>query len=50
MKLTFRWEMFNSMNHANFSNPNAVIGSSQAGTISNTLAARSQQVALKLTF
>jgi len=50
MKLTFRWEMFNTLNHANFSNPNAVIGTAPAGTISSTLPARSMQGALKLVF
>jgi hypothetical protein len=49
-KLSFRWEMFNSFNRANFSNPNASIGGSSAGVISNTLAARVMQVAMKLTF
>jgi hypothetical protein len=48
--LTFRWEAFNSFNRANFSNPNAVIGSSAAGTISSTNPSRSMQVALKLNF
>jgi hypothetical protein len=49
-KLSFRWELFNSMNRANFTNPNAQIGGSSAGVISNTLAARIMQAALKLTF
>jgi hypothetical protein len=50
MKLTFRWEMFNAFNHANFNNPNAVIGTAPAGTISSTLPARSMQFALKFVF
>jgi hypothetical protein len=50
MKLTLRWEMFNAFNRANFNNPNAVIGSPAAGTISATYPSRSMQVALKLTF
>ena len=50
MKLTFRWEMFNAFNRANFNNPDATIGASTAGTISNTLPARSMQFALKLLF
>jgi hypothetical protein len=50
MRLTFRWEMFNTLNHTNFNNPNAVIGTAPAGTISSSLPARSQQVALKLVF
>jgi hypothetical protein len=49
-KLTYRWEMFNALNRANFQNPNASIGSSAAGTISSTYAARSMQMSLKLTF
>jgi hypothetical protein len=49
-RLTYRWEMFNSLNRANFQNPNASIGSSAAGTISSTYAARSMQMSLKLTF
>jgi hypothetical protein len=49
-KLSFRWEMFNAFNRANFSNPDATIGAATAGTISSTLGARSQQVALKLNF
>jgi hypothetical protein len=48
--LTFRWEMFNAFNHANFSTPNASIGSPSAGVISGTGAARSMQAALKLSF
>jgi hypothetical protein len=50
MKLTFRWEMFNTFNHTNFNNPNAVIGTSSAGTICSTLPARSMQFALKFVF
>jgi hypothetical protein len=42
--------MFNAFNRANFSNPDATIGAATAGTISSTLGARSQQVALKLNF
>ena len=50
VRLTFRWEMFNAFNHANFSNPNASIGASTAGQISATQPARSMQLALKATF
>ena len=50
VRLTFRWEMFNSFNHVNFSNPNAQIGSSSAGQISSTQPARSMQFALKALF
>jgi len=49
-RLSFRWEMFNTFNRANFSNPNAQIGGSSAGVISSTLAARIMQGALKLSF
>ncbi|MBI4904356.1 MAG: TonB-dependent receptor [Acidobacteria bacterium] len=49
-KLTFRWEMFNAFNRANFGNPNAAIGNAQAGQISGTAPARIQQAALKLVF
>ena len=49
-KLTFRWEMFNAFNRANFGTPNAAIGNVQAGQISGTAPARIQQAALKLVF
>jgi hypothetical protein len=49
-KLTYRWEMFNSFNRANFSLPAASIGNATAGTISGTSPARVMQMALKLTF
>ena len=49
-KLTFRWEMFNAFNRANFGTPNASIGNAQAGQISGTAPARIQQAALKLAF
>lgn len=49
-KLTFRWEMFNALNRANFGTPNAAIGTAQAGQISSTAPARIQQAALKLVF
>jgi hypothetical protein len=49
-RLTYRWEMFNAFNRANFANPDATIGAATAGTISSTLPARSMQMALKLTF
>ena len=50
MRLTYRWEMFNAFNRANFSAPNASIGNSTAGQISGTRAARVMQMALKLSF
>jgi Carboxypeptidase regulatory-like domain len=49
-KLTYRWEMFNAFNRANFSLPAASIGNATAGTISGTSPARIMQMALKLNF
>ena len=49
-RLTFRWEMFNAFNRANFQNPNATIGSSAAGSVSGTYPSRSMQMGLKLVF
>ena len=49
-RLTYRWEMFNAFNRANFNNPNASTGSNNAGLISGTRSARIMQMALKLTF
>jgi hypothetical protein len=48
--LSYRWEMFNTLNHPNFNDPNAAIGNAQAGQISATAPARIMQMALKLTF
>jgi hypothetical protein len=48
--LDLRGEFFNTLNRANFSNPNATIGTAQAGVISSTLPARVIQVAVKLSF
>ena len=50
MKATFRWEMFNAFNRANFNNPDATIGAATAGTISSTYPARSMQMSLKFVF
>jgi hypothetical protein len=49
-RLSFRWEMFNAFNRANFGLPNAAIGNATAGQISSTAAARIMQLALKLSF
>jgi hypothetical protein len=49
-RLTFRWEMFNALNRANFATPNAAIGNVVAGQISGTAPARIMQMALKLSF
>jgi hypothetical protein len=48
--MSFRWEMFNAFNRANFGLPNAVIGNPVAGQISSTAPARIMQLALKLNF
>jgi hypothetical protein len=50
LRLNLRGEAFNSFNRANFSNPSASVGSSSAGQISATGAARVLQVAVKLDF
>lgn len=49
-RLSFRWEMFNALNRANFAIPAAAIGNPQAGQIAGTAAARIMQMALKLNF
>jgi hypothetical protein len=46
----FRFEAFNAFNRANFNNPNATIGTAQAGIISGTGPARIMQAALKVIF
>jgi hypothetical protein len=49
--LQFRAEIFNIFNHVQFDNPNTVIGSSQAGVISDQVnSPRDIQLALKLLF
>jgi hypothetical protein len=50
LTLSYRCEMFNAFNHANFNVPNASIGSASAGQISGTAAARVFQMALKVIF
>jgi hypothetical protein len=63
IQATFRWEMFNAFNHANFVNPDqnvagaapnsasgAQIGSATAGQISASYPARSMQMSLKFVF
>jgi outer membrane receptor protein involved in Fe transport len=49
-ELQFRWEMFNSLNHANLSNPDANISSPRVGRILSTSAARIMQFGLRLKF
>src|SRR5262249_44065573 len=48
--MSFRWEMFNAFNRANFLVPNPSIGTLSAGQISGTLPARIMQLGLKLNF
>ncbi len=50
VKLTFRAELFNTLNHVNFSNPNAQIGGPTAGQISATQPARTVQLAVRAVF
>lgn len=49
-RLSFRWELFNAFNRANFGIPNATIGGPVVGQISGTSAARIMQLAMKLSF
>jgi hypothetical protein len=50
IRMSFRWEMFNAFNRANFGIPNAAIGGPVVGQISGTGPARIMQMALKLSF
>jgi hypothetical protein len=50
-EFSFRWEMFNSLNHPQFGLPNATVGVGGAGTITTTQRSnRQMQVALRLAF
>jgi hypothetical protein len=49
-RLQFRTQMYNAFNRANFGNPNAAIGSPNAGQINSTAEPRTMQLALKLYF
>ncbi len=48
--MDLRTEWFNAFNRANFSPPNATIGTAQAGVISSTFPARIIQMAAKIVF
>lgn len=50
IRLQFRSEFFNVLNHTNFGPPSNIYGSSSFGTITTTLPARQIQFALKLMF
>ena len=53
VKVQFRWETFNALNHPNFGNPNStfVVGSTNFGNITGTATNnRQQQLGLKLLF
>lgn len=50
IKVTFRGELFNTLNHVNFSNPNASIGAGTAGQISGTQPARTVQLGMRAVF
>lgn len=48
--LQYRWEMFNSFNHANLGNPRNNISAAGAGSINSTSDARVMQMGLRLRF
>ena len=50
MKLQFRAEFFNTLNHPNFANPVANIGTATVGSIFSASSPRILQFALRLTF
>ena len=50
IRLQFRSEFFNVLNHTNFGPPSNIFGSSSFGTITTTLPARQIQFGLKLLF
>jgi outer membrane receptor protein involved in Fe transport len=50
MKVNFRWEMFNALNHANMNNPRNNISAANAGRIDSTSDPRIMQFGLRLAF
>jgi len=50
VRVTLRGEFFNTLNHVNFSNPNAQVGGPTVGQISATQPARTIQVAMRAVF
>jgi hypothetical protein len=50
VRVTLRGEFFNTLNHVNFSNPNAQVGGPTVGQISATQPARTVQVAMRAVF
>ena len=49
-RVNIRWEVFNSLNHANFSNPTASLSSSNFGRILSAGSPRIMQLAAKFYF
>ena len=49
-RFQFRWEVFNSLNHANFANPNATFSNTNFGRILSAGNPRIMQAALKFYF
>lgn len=50
VRMQFRWEVFNAMNHANLSLPNVFVDAPNGGTITDANAGRSMQLGLRLWF
>jgi hypothetical protein len=49
-RINLRWEVFNSLNHANFANPTASLSSSNFGRILSAANPRIMQLAAKFYF
>lgn len=50
MQVQFRWEMFNTFNHANLNNPRSNISVARPGQIDTTSGPRIMQLGLRMTF